>query len=66
MPYDVEEEYEKSLQGVADCEDPGEDHGCSVHYKQAKHPGEAQQREEDDRGLHDGTVGGGTLPISRV
>ena len=45
VSYDMKEEYEESLGGVEDGEEPGKDHSSSVDYQQAKHPREPQEGE---------------------
>ena len=41
------------LQRVEDGEQPGEDDCVPVHSKEAQHPGQPQQGEENERSLDD-------------
>lgn len=47
----MEEEYEHSLQGVEDGEDPGKDESVLVDCKEPQHPGESQEGQQDKGSL---------------
>ena len=47
----MHDEDEHALQCVEDGEDPRKDNGCAVDDEQAKHPCQAQQWQQDERGF---------------
>ena len=45
-----------NLGGIADGEQPCKHSGVAINGQDPKHPGQSQQRKEDDSGLQDGPI----------
>ena len=54
------------LQRVEDGEQPGKDDCVLVHSKEAQHPGQPQQGEENEGSLDDGAGRGGEYKITGI